>query len=344
MSDQAAAGETGASTEDLTAAAGADAGAPAAGAAASAAATGEGQDGQGAAAGTTAAADGAAAAGEAATGAADGDKGEGEGAKDPAWPEDWREQLAGKDEKLLKRLKRFASPKNVVTSLASAEDRIRSGVKATLPEGAGDEDVAAFRKANGIPEKAEDYVAAIKVPDGVELPPEAKKGVETFAAAMHAKNVAPAVAQEALNVYLEAEKAAEQERYDFAQRATIENKATIKAEFGRDMDRNIRLADGFIQTKLGSEGPGLMGVTLADGTKLGDNPDFIRLVVAAALDNAEDDALIGAEARGDGTSLQEQYDTALKLQQTDYKAFWKPDHQAKLVALKTKIEARGKRS
>ena len=37
------------------------------------------------------------------------------------WPDNWRELMAGDDEKVLKRLDRFQSPKNVAKSWLSAE-------------------------------------------------------------------------------------------------------------------------------------------------------------------------------------------------------------------------------
>src|SRR6185437_360505 len=44
-------------------------------------------------------------------------------AKEPQWREDWREKFAGKDEKTLARLKRFASPENVFRSFLELEKK-----------------------------------------------------------------------------------------------------------------------------------------------------------------------------------------------------------------------------
>ncbi len=75
-----------------------------------------------------------------------------------AWGEDWREKLAKGDEKKLKSLQRFASPEALTDSYMSAAERIRSGeLKTVLPKDAKPEELAAWRKENGIPETPDKY-------------------------------------------------------------------------------------------------------------------------------------------------------------------------------------------
>ena len=82
-----------------------------------------------------------------------------EGAAPPAtWPDDWRGRLAGKDADALKRLNRFQSPEGVYKSWRSLEQRLSAGeIKSALPKDASDEQVAEWRKENGLPEKPDGY-------------------------------------------------------------------------------------------------------------------------------------------------------------------------------------------
>src|SRR6267378_8542981 len=43
------------------------------------------------------------------------------------WPDDWREQIYGSDQKLLARLQRYGSVKDVANALVAAQNRISSG-------------------------------------------------------------------------------------------------------------------------------------------------------------------------------------------------------------------------
>src|SRR5512135_169053 len=45
----------------------------------------------------------------------------------PDWPDDWREKLAGNDEKALKRLGRFASPAGIFKSFRELEAKFSRG-------------------------------------------------------------------------------------------------------------------------------------------------------------------------------------------------------------------------
>src|ERR1051325_5940204 len=191
MSEQVAGADAGTGTEELKTA---DAGAQA-GSEGTAAVAGGGQGAAGEGSG----------AGEGSAGAGEAGKSAGEAEVEPTWHEDWRERMVAKlpaaeREKELARLRRFASPENVYRSFRETE-RLRSSgqLKPALSEGATPEEVAAFRKDHGIPETAEDYVGAIKLPEGTKLPPDAEAGFKAFASAMHAKNVPPAFAQEAFN-------------------------------------------------------------------------------------------------------------------------------------------------
>lgn len=196
-----AAGAEGAGSAD-GAGGGGDAAAVAAAAAAAAAAagTGDGKPAAGADGKPAAGADGKPAVGadgKPAVGAdgkpiAAGD-GDGKQISTPAdFPADWREKMAGTDTALLAQLKRYGSPADVAawvrdTSLKIVKGELKS--VAALPKDATPEQTAAWRKDQGLPEKAETYVEKLALPDGMVMGEKDKPNLQAFAGIAHAANL-----------------------------------------------------------------------------------------------------------------------------------------------------------
>lgn len=203
--------------------------------------------------------------------AADADKG--------IWGEDWREAYAGEDTKKLAQLKRYESPKAAMDALFAAQEKIRTGaVKEPLGKDAKPEEVAAWRKANGIPETAEGYFE--KLPEGVVMGDADKEGFKGFIESAHANNAPPefvAMAvqeyqkrQEELNVALQAED----------NNAKNECIALLSKEFGPEYTANINSMRGLVEAHFPKEThEALYGARLADGTALFNHPDMIRSLV-----------------------------------------------------------------
>src|SRR5690242_7860138 len=107
------------------------------------------------------------------------------------WPDDWREQIAGDDEKILKRLQRYGSVRDVSNALIAAQNRISSGeLRSVLKEGATEDEVKAWRAENGIPEAPEGY--DLTLPNGVVFGDEDKPFIEDFLkSAAHPANLHP---------------------------------------------------------------------------------------------------------------------------------------------------------
>jgi hypothetical protein len=266
------------------------------------------------------------------------------------WPDDWRDRLVAKvpsaeRDKLAARLKRFSSPDNVLKSLLELERKVSSsGLKATLPENPTDEDLKAYREANGIPEAPDGYGLAF--PEGVDVTDADKAELASFQERMHEANIPPAAAKAAFEYYSELREKATQEFGAKAQEATVNARAELRAEFGKDFARNVNVAKNYIGQFMDSESAEtLFSTGLADGTRLGDNPSFVRLLVNAGLATAGDDALVAAEyGSAPGGSVEEQYKAAVALMGTDPKAYWAEDHQAKVQKLAAAVAKRRTRA
>lgn len=204
---------------------------------------------------------------------------------DPAkgWGDNWRQQYAGEDTKRLAQLERFASPKAVLDSLFSAQEKIRSGeLRSPLPENATPEQVAAYRQQNGIPEKPEGYFE--KLPDGLVIGDEDKPLFNSFAEGLHKLNADPKIAQYAVSWYnkLQEDQSAKLAEGDTTAKTATEDE--LRSEWGADYRANINHIQGFLaQAPEGVAGL-IENARGADGKAILNDPNVIRWLASVARD------------------------------------------------------------
>lgn len=219
------------------------------------------------------------------------------------WPEDWREQLAGGDEKTLARLRRFASPANVYKSLRELEVKVSSGEfkKQTPGKDATPEQLAEWRKEQGIPEKADGYEFDL----GGFVPSENDKPIlDNFKEFAHANNMAPAQLNEIAKWYFDQQEqvVAQQIEADKTYRAAQEEE--LRQEYGPEFRANINAVRNFLSQTAGEELTGLLfGARLADGTLLGNNAGALRWLVNVAREQVPGAGLVPAGVADVGKSV-----------------------------------------
>lgn len=189
------------------------------------------------------------------------------------WPDDWRSQLADGDEKTLKKLERYTSPKEVAKALRAAEQRISSGeLKPVLPKDAKPEEIAQWRKDNGIPEKPEEY--DLKFDNGLVIGEEDKPAVSEFVKAMHGTNATPEQVKAGLGAYLQWR---EQEVQRIAETDAEEKAATedaLRAEWGGEYRRNLAAINGLLDGAPSGVKEALMGAR-AGRSAVFNNPQVV---------------------------------------------------------------------
>ncbi|KKL81815.1 hypothetical protein LCGC14_1990990 [marine sediment metagenome] len=125
------------------------------------------------------------------------------GADNVIWPEKWREEIAGaddKDAKRLTRLGRFDQPGKIFDSFLEIEQTLKKAdIRSPFPDEGDDKDKAKWRKANGVPKEAAGYYE--KLPDGVTIREEDKQAMETLAEAMHASHAPTSHTHAAVGAY-----------------------------------------------------------------------------------------------------------------------------------------------
>lgn len=277
-----------------------------------------------------------------------------------AWGENWRDEaiktLALKDEKEVAKAKDWlgkrSSPSEVIRAGLEADRRIseitRDRVK--IPTGKDDDpkDVAAFRKALGVPEKPEDYRFDELVPKeygnlsdmDAELRDEFLKGA--LDANMTKKQVEHSVKMYwAINQRIEAQKEAQR-----IQRQQ-QNMDEIRTKAGPDYRNNVELTNRMFQNDLKELGFGeensksLMNLQLADGSHLGDHPVFVQWAFKVARERADDGALVMGESY-DGSDLDKKISDMIELQHTDKKEYQRVQPELmRLIAAQNRRKSRG---
>lgn len=200
----------------------------------------------------------------------------------PAWGDDWRERLAGKDEDFLKHLKRYTTPENYAKSGWQAQQKIRSGeYKRGLSPEASPEDIAAWRKEVGIPEKPDGY--KIEPPKGVVFGDTDKPLLDSITAHAHANNWDQKTLNTAIAWY-----GAQQDKA-LADMALKDDAFKVEATDalrdmwpGVDYHRNLNAAKSFISTQPKEFQDLFATARTADGRILGDHPTILATIAQIA--------------------------------------------------------------
>lgn len=211
----------------------------------------------------------------------------------PYWPDDWREKMArhraGDDEKAykkeLRRLQNFASPEGVYGMGREAEAKLTSGQLLKVPgKEASEEEIEAFAKALGVPEKPDEYTKDLTLENGAVVGDADKPFVDSFAETMHKAKARPEEFKAALNWYYAQQEAqaAQMDEEDDAYR--IDSERELKEEFGPAFKRRIGAMPVLFQQAPGGSDiknergvyHRLMGGRTSDGRLIGNDPDIIR--------------------------------------------------------------------
>jgi len=229
----------------------------------------------------------------------------------PDWREDWRDLMAGGDEKERKRLDRFRSPVDVYKSNRELEKKMSAGeIKAKLADNATPEQVTAWRKDNGIPETPDGYLE--KLPDGLVIGADDKPMLESFLADVHGQNAPPAVVAKALDWYYrqQEEQIAATSLADKTFKQASED--ALRAEWGGEFRSNVNSIMSFLDAAPPTDDGAplkdlLMGARLSDGTMLGNNPAALKWLASLAQE-ANPSGFVAPSA---GTSQLESVETEI---------------------------------
>ena len=197
------------------------------------------------------------------------------------FPADWRTRMAGGDDKALKILERFASPKAMADALVDVRTKISKGeLKAPakpLGADATPEQVAEWRQANDIPETPDKY--DVTLDNGVVLGEADKPKLASFQKRMHDANVPQSNFKAALGWWQEQQLAdAEQQTLaDATYRKGAED--NLREQWGPEYRVNVTLYKEALASLPEGMGETLNTARDAEGRLLGANPAFVSWLV-----------------------------------------------------------------
>jgi hypothetical protein len=188
------------------------------------------------------------------------------------------DRLSGTDASLKARLARMRGPEDLLTAYRSLEQQMSSGAyKKALPTRYTDQELAEYKRANGIPDKAEDYDTALG--NGIVWGEADKPHIDNFTKYALENNMTPDEVKKGLGWWASYQNdlVAQVETND-EQNAT-QGRIQLRSMWGADQPKNLN----FIKTKLDGYGPtffnDLMNARLDSGVRFGDNPQMLNMLL-----------------------------------------------------------------
>jgi hypothetical protein len=258
---------------------------------------------------------------------------------------DWRSAIAGEDKKLAKRLDRFDALSTFGKSYFELDAKLNSGKMLPLPgEDATDEDRAAFTKALGIPDDPKKYEIKAKPPEGMELNDYDKQRLDAITASLHKAGgfmAHPNVVNEAHRIFYAEREEAEAQMEAAATIAKEKTEAMLgKLWPGQEKKRNLMFAEQAIANFFGKEFKDVAGMQFADGSRLGDNLQFIQAMAKVGRLTMEDPVFLEAGRNGADAykSLQQEKADLMALRHSKPQDYGSQRVQARLQEIYAALE------
>lgn len=237
------------------------------------------------------------------------------------WPEDWARRMSKGDENVAKQFSRYASPEALAEAHISLRRKMDAGeFKSALPKDPKPEELAAWRKDNGIPEKPDGYDLS-----GIEIPEADKEIVGGFLETLHAKNASPEIAREAIKAYYSENKRqidARLAKDDEEQQAATE---ALAQEWGGSHRRNLNLVKGMLSKFPESVRELFASARLPNGSLFFNHPDVVRGFLAMALEANPAGIVVPAGGADLGQTALEEYRSIQKFMAENRTAYNKDE-------------------
>lgn len=190
--------------------------------------------------------------------------------------QDWRRGIAGDDDKYYAELQRFNTPADYGNSFREAQQTIRSGqLKAALGDDATEEDVTAYREANGIPLESKEYFE--NLPEGLVIGELDKEIFEDFGTAMHEMNVEPQVMHKVIDWYNNFTEQQQEIQAEVDADNSAEAVKELRETWGADYRANINLVGGLLESTFGAEAKDqIMNGRYGDGKAFLNDPNVLK--------------------------------------------------------------------
>jgi hypothetical protein len=194
-----------------------------------------------------------------------------------------------------------------------------------------------------VPEKPEDY--EFEVPEGKELSDGEYDILMDFAKAMHSNNMPADQVKKISSWFLEYEDIVAQKNAEKAYEARVETEEKLRAEWGPDYRANVNLMSNVLQEHLGTAAPEFLSAQMMDGSRLGDNETFIRLMAEVSRKIGGSTAeLYTTDVHTTGQGLEARKAELMKMMNDPdpivRKKYHSPEVQAELMRVQTALMRR----
>ena len=244
------------------------------------------------------------------------------------WPEDWRQKIAGDDKKEIDRLARFGSPEDIFKSLRELERKLSSGQYAKrLPTHYTEQELAEYRKANGIPDKPEDYDTDIG--GGIVWGEEDKPLIEDFTKFAHENHAPPEFVKMGLEWWARQQETLENRLEEQDQINYQAGADELRAEWGAEMKANINAIKNMLEGTPGAW-DFIMGARDETGRRNGDNPVVLKGLGAVARELNPYGSLVPSSGTDAGATVQARMAEIQSLMGNKMSAYWRGPQSAAL--------------
>lgn len=245
------------------------------------------------------------------------------------WPDDWRLQFAGGDEKIAKQLERYTDPTKVASAFMGLRQRISTGeFRSNSPRPTGDgvkpEQVEAWKTERGLPAKVDDYKFPLGANIKMEDLPEAAKGrVAEFTKAFFDADLSQAQVDHLMGVYNARAEADAEAQANADATARDDTEDQLRAQFGTEYKSMVASTKAFLAKNFGDDAEGVALARLPDGRRLMDIPAVAKAFAQIARDSGMDPVETGESQVGGGKSVDQRIEEIRGIMQTDRGRYYK---------------------
>lgn len=246
----------------------------------------------------------------------------------PAPERDWRREIAGTDDAYYEQLKRYAGPSNFGEAHKALRAKLSDGetgetkpAPTTLAADATPEQAAEWRKANGIPEKPEDY--ALALPNGFQPPEQDNELIDLIRGFAHKNNWTAAQFNGMMEFNYQTRAALAQVQQDRDQEYKLTAEDALRQEWGADYRRNLNALGNFREQMPQGMADRLFAGRMADGTLIGNDPQFLKWATQTAIDFNPAATLLPAGINNGGKGVTDEIARIETLMKTEPDKYWK---------------------
>ena len=247
------------------------------------------------------------------------------------WPDDWRQKLAGDDKKLLARLERMGSPKDLHNAYRALEQRLSSGeYKKALPDHYTEEELKDFRKSNGIPEKPDDY--DVTLGNGFVWGEADKPLLQDFTAFAHAHNLPQDAVKSSLEWYTQQQQKLADDMAQRDESDRINGSEALRAEWGNNFKANLNAVRNTFEGEQAPLFDMLMSARTQDGRLLGNIPEALKFLSNISRELNPFSTLVPSDSSTPAKTAESRYNELIRMSADKEGPYWRGNQSAVLQA------------